>query len=139
VHDPDQDVRHLLAYHHPAAPAELLLEAFLTGPRQRTFLLTLPAFPRVGLGGLLNHADPEVRTLAAADVTLNEPPYAQLADLDPRVRRAAAANPLLPPDRIAALLDDPALAEAAAANTALTSEQLHDLLDRAGIPGPVAA
>lgn len=139
VHDLDQDVRHLLAYNHPDAPAELLLEAFLTGLRQRAFLLTLPAFPRVGLGGLLSHPDPEVRALAAADVTLDEPPYAQLADVDPRVRQAAAANPLLPPDWIADLLDDPSLAEAAAANPALTSEQLHDLLDRARIPGPATA
>lgn len=139
VHDPDQDVRHLLAYNHSAAPAGLLLEAFVAGPRHRAFLLTLSAFPRVGLDGLLEHADPEVRALAAADATLDEPPYAQLADVDSRVRKAAAANPRLSPDRIAALLDDPGLAEAAAANPALTAEQLHDLLDRAGIPGAAAA
>lgn len=134
AHDQDPDVRHLLAYNHPAAPAELLLEAFVAGPRQRAFLVALPAFPRVGLGDLLDHADPEVRTLAVADTTLNEPPYGQLADADSRVRRAAAANPLLSPQRITALLDDLDLAEAAAANPALTAEQMHRLLDLAAIP-----
>jgi hypothetical protein len=134
AHDPDPDVRHLLAYNHPDAPAELLLEAFAAGHRQRAFLLTLPAFPRVGLGGLLDHADPEVRALAAADTTLAEPPYSQLADTDSRVRQAAAANPLLSPQRITALLEDPELAEAAAANPALTVEQLHRLLDLAEVP-----
>jgi hypothetical protein len=138
AHDPDPDVRHLLAYNHPGAPAELLLEAFVAGPRQRSFLLTLPAFPRIGLGGLLDHPDPEVRALAATDTALAEPPYAQLADADARVRRAAAANPLLSAQRIVTLLNDPDLAEAAAANPALSTEQLHDLLDRTAIPGPAA-
>ncbi len=37
---PDPRVRHLLAYNHPLAPPELLLEAFIAGPRQRLYLLT---------------------------------------------------------------------------------------------------
>ena len=137
--DPNPHVRHLLAYHHAAASPELLLEAFIAGPRRRELLLTRPALPRTGLGDLLTHADPGVRALAAADTTLDEPPYAQLTDADQRVRRAAAANPLLPADWIATLLDDPDLAEAAAANPALTAEQLHQLLDRAAIPRLAAA
>ncbi|MEY9931294.1 hypothetical protein ABH926_005943 [Catenulispora sp. GP43] len=134
AHDPDPHVRHLLAYNHPAASAELLLEAFIAGPRQRKLLLTRPALPRTGLADLLTHADPGVRALAAADTTLDEPPYAQLTDPDHRVRCAAAANPLLPAEWIATLLDDPDLAEAAAANPALTAEQLHEVLDRAAMP-----
>jgi hypothetical protein len=65
---------------------------------------------------------------------LNEPPHEQLTDPDLRVRRAAAANPLLSAAWLATLLNDPDFAEAAAANPALTVEQLHGLLDRAAIP-----
>ena len=139
IQDPDPHVRHLMAYNHPAAPAELLLEAFIAGPRQRRFLLALPAFPRTGLAGLLEHADPEVRALAAADTTLDEPPYRLVTDSDPRVQRAAAGNPLLSADWIRTLLTDPDFAEATAANPALTADQLHDLLDRAAVPRATTA
>ncbi|MEV7026435.1 hypothetical protein [Kitasatospora sp. NPDC093558] len=132
--DPDDGVRHLLAYHHPLAPPETVLAAFLANPEQRDYLRTLPTLPRTGLQHLLSHEDPEVRALAAADPTLDRPPVDFLTDEDERVRRAAATNPLLPPDVLDALLTDPALAEAAAANPALTGEQLHGLLDRAGLP-----
>lgn len=135
AHDPDQQVRHLLAHNHPLAPPQLLLEAYLTGHRQRGRLLADPRMPRSGLGDLLDHGDPEVRALAAADMSLAEPPLAQLADPDPRVRNAAAANPLLPADTLTHLLTDPDRVEAAASNPLLTAEQLHDLLTRAGIPG----
>jgi hypothetical protein len=132
--DPDLHVRHLLAYNHPFAPPQLLLEAFIAGPRQRSYLLTDPRLPRTGLADLLDHADPEVRTLAAADTTLPQPPLAQLADPDPRVRDAAAANPLLPAGRLDALLSDPEHARAAARNPRLEPERLHDLLDQARVP-----
>ncbi|MFF8602216.1 hypothetical protein ACF065_13690 [Streptomyces sp. NPDC015232] len=140
--DPDPDVRHLLALHHPLAPAALLLDAFLATPRQRGHLLSLPRMPRTGLGHLLDHADPEVRALAAADPTLDRPPAHLLGDPDARVRRAAAANPLLPAQVRTGLLEDPAapeLAEGAAANPALAVEALHALLDRCGLPGSPAA
>ncbi|MET9145081.1 hypothetical protein [Streptomyces sp. NPDC004042] len=130
--DPDPDVRHLLACNHPAAPPELLLEAFLALPRQRAHLRTLPRLPRTGLRHLLGHADAEVRALAAGDPTLEEPPVRLLDDPDAAVRRAAAANPRLPGDLLARLLEDPATAEDAAANAALTDARLHALLDRAG-------
>lgn len=132
--DSDPHVRHLLAYNHPLAPAELLLEAFIAGSRQRPYLLKLPGMPRTGLVTLLHHEDPGVRALAAADVTLDEPPAVMLADRDVRVRQAAAANPLLPLELITELLDDADLAEAAAANPGLPEEHLHALLDRANIP-----
>ncbi|MCX2181456.1 hypothetical protein KV205_13080 [Streptomyces sp. SKN60] len=140
--DPDPDVRHLLAHHHPLAPAATLLAAFLATPRRRRHLLTLPRMPRTGLGHLLDHEDPEVRALAAADPTLDRPPVPQLGDPDARVRRAAAANPVLPGSLLSALLEDPAapeLAEGAAANPRLTAAELHALLDRCGLPGSPAA
>jgi hypothetical protein len=132
--DPDPHVRHLLAYNHPLAPPHLLLEAFIAGSRQRPFLRTHPRLPRTGLAGLLDHHDPEVRALAAADPTLPQPPIPQLADTDARVQAAAAANPLLPTDVLAELLSDTHLAQAAASNPVLSAAHLHDLLDRAGIP-----
>jgi hypothetical protein len=116
------------------APPRLLLDAFIAGRRQRPSLLAHRRLPRTGLAGLLNHEDPEVRALAAADSTLPHPPLAHLDDPDPRVRAAAAANRLLPPDLLARLLTEPDHAQAAASNASLSAEQQHDLLTRAGIP-----
>ena len=132
--DPDDDVRHLLAYNHPLAPSHLLLAAFIAGRRQRSYLLSHPRLPRTGLADLLDHQDPEVRALAAADTTLPQPPLAQLADPDTRVRAAAVANPLLPADLLIELLDNPEHAQAAASNPGLPAQRLHELLDRAGLP-----
>ncbi|MFF3765122.1 hypothetical protein ACFYYR_13690 [Streptomyces sp. NPDC001922] len=136
--DPDPQVRYLLAYNHPLAPAETVLDAFLATPRQRPYLLTLPQLPRTGLHHLLDHEDPDVRELAAADATLDRPPVHLIADADAKVRRAAAANPLLPLDLIATLLDRPETAEGAAANAGLSTERLHELLDRASLPRTAA-
>ncbi|MFJ4185057.1 hypothetical protein [Kitasatospora sp. NPDC089509] len=132
---PDPLVRHLLALNHPLAPPAIVLDAFVAVPRQRPYLLTLSRLPRTGLGHLLDHADPEVRALAAADHGLAEPPVRLLSDPDPLVRRAAAANPLLPVELVSSLLDDPELAEGAAANPVLPAERLHRLLDHGGVPG----
>lgn len=132
--DPDMDVRHLLACNHPLAPARTVLDAFIATPRQRPYLRTLPQLPRTGLEDLLDHEDPEVRALAAADTTLRQPPVRLLTDGDARVRLAAAANPLLPADLISALLQDPETAEGAAANPSLSAEHLHKLLDLCGLP-----
>ncbi|MFD8634749.1 hypothetical protein [Streptomyces sp. NPDC059533] len=132
--DPDPEVRHALACHHPLAPPALVLDSFLTHPPQRPHLMTLPNLPRTGLGHLLDHEDAEVRALAASDVTAAEPPLRLLADPEARVRRAAAASPLLPAELLASLLEDPATAEGAAANPNLPAARLHGLLDRLGVP-----
>lgn len=132
--DPDPQVRHLLAYNHPLAPPGALLDAFIATPRQRPYLLTLPHLPRTGLQHLLNHEDPDVRGLAVADPTLDQPPIHLLTDADADVRQAAAASPLLPPDLIEMLLDAPETAEGAAANPSLSTERLHELLDRTDLP-----
>lgn len=137
--DPDADVRHLLAYNHPLAPPPLLLDAFIATPTQRPYLLTLPRLPRTGLDHLLDHGDPDVRALAAADTTLGRPPAHLLADPDPGVRRAAAANPLLPLDLVTSLLEAPEHAEGAAANPRIPAERLHALLDQCGLDRSAAA
>ncbi|MFI0967902.1 hypothetical protein ACH4S8_42090 [Streptomyces sp. NPDC021080] len=132
--DPDAGVRHLLAFNHPLAPPAIVLEAFIATPGQRRYLLRLPRLPRTGLHHLLDHDDADVRALAAADTTLPQPPVHLLADPEPHVRRAAAANPLLPLDLISSLLDNPEVAEGAAANPRLPTEHLHELLNLCGLP-----
>ena len=132
--DPDREVRSLLAHTHPAAPRELMIEVFVAEPDHRALMLLRPQMPRTGLADLLEHPEPELRALAAADVTLPEPPVAQLDDGDERVRRAAASNPLLPDDVVERLLRNPQHAEGAAANPRLNAGTLHRLLDEAGIP-----
>ncbi|MFE5677611.1 hypothetical protein ACFQ7B_05960 [Streptomyces erythrochromogenes] len=132
--DPHEEVRHRLASWHPLAPAETVLAAFVARPRQRPHLLMQSRLPRTGLSHLLDHEDPEVRALAAADPTLGRAPAALLTDPDDRVRRAAAANPLFTGDAVEALLHDPATAEGAAANQALPPARLHALLDLADLP-----
>ncbi|MEV7216983.1 hypothetical protein AB0O31_28310 [Kitasatospora cineracea] len=133
--DDDREVRHLLALHHPAAPAGPLLETYLHHPRHRDRLRARPAFPRTGLPpGLARHPDPGVRELAAADPEFDGDPETLLADPHHLVRLAAAANPRLRPERVAALLADPELREGAAANPQLGEERLHALLD--GVLGP---
>ncbi|MGW6919262.1 hypothetical protein ACWGB8_36420 [Kitasatospora sp. NPDC054939] len=131
--DPDDEVRHRLASWHPLAPAETVLAAFVARPQQRPHLLTGPTLPRTGLAHLLDHPDPEVRALAAADPT-GQAPLQQLTDPDELVRRTAAANPLIRRDALDGLLQDPATAQGAAANPGLPAARLHALLDSAGLP-----
>ncbi|MFI9723828.1 hypothetical protein ACIHFE_29925 [Streptomyces sp. NPDC052396] len=136
--DPDADVRHVLACNHPLAPPTITLDAFITTPGQRPYLLTLPRLPRTGLHHLIDHGDPDLRALAASDTSLVQPPVHLLTDPEPRVRRAAAASPLLPLDLISSLLNDPGLARGAAANPNLPAERLHELLDLSGLPRAAA-
>ncbi|WP_405893975.1 hypothetical protein OG612_33780 [Streptomyces sp. NBC_01527] len=124
--DDDEEVRIRLACHHPLAPPHLLLDVFVTRPAHRPHLLVLPAFPRTGGSHLVDHPDPEVRALAAADPALPDPP---VEDPDASVRRSAAANPGLSPEALEALLADPSTAEGAAANPALPVPRMHALLD----------
>ncbi|MFF8589683.1 hypothetical protein [Streptomyces althioticus] len=132
--DDDEEVRILVACHHPLAPPQLLLDVFVTRPAHRPHLLTLPAFPRTGRAHLNSHPDADVRALAAADPTLPEPP---VKDPDESVRRAAAANPSLTPEALEALLADSRTAEGAAANPSLPAPHMHALLDHC-LNGPAA-
>ncbi|WP_223280879.1 hypothetical protein [Streptomyces antnestii] len=136
--DDDEEVRIRLACHHPLAPPHLLLDAFVTRPVHRPHLLTLPALPRTGWAHLIDHPDPEVRAMAAADPTVPDPP---LEDPHVSMRQAAAANPNLTPETLEALLADPATAEGAAANPALPIPRMHALLDHClnGTPTPPTA
>jgi hypothetical protein len=119
--DDDEEVRIRLACHHPLAPPHLLLDVFVTRPAHRPHLLDLPAFPRTGRAHLVDHPDPEVRALAAADPALPDP--------DAWVRQAAASNPSLSPEALETLLADPHTAEGAASNPSLPAPRMHALLD----------
>ncbi len=125
--DDDEEVRILLACHHPLAPPHLLRDVFVSRPAHRPHLLTLPAFPRTGWAHLIGHPDSDVRAMAAADPALAEVP---VEDPDESVRRAAAANPSLTPDALDALLAHSRTAEGAAANPSLPVPRMHALLDR---------
>ncbi|GLW74239.1 hypothetical protein Kpho02_65370 [Kitasatospora phosalacinea] len=128
--DEDEQVRDLLALHHPDAPPALLLDAYLRHPAHRERLRMRPAFPRAGLpAGLTRHVDREVRELAAGDPEFDGDLEALLADPERAVGLAAAANPRLGAERVAELLADPELREGAAANPQLGEERLHGLLD----------
>ncbi|MET9920052.1 hypothetical protein ABZZ04_23595 [Streptomyces sp. NPDC006435] len=136
--DDDEEVRIRLACHHPLAPSHLLLDVFVTRPAHRPHLLTLPAFPRTGTSHLIDHPDPQVRSLAAADPALPDPP---LEDPDEPVRRAAATNPNLTPQTLEVLLAAPRTAEGAAANPSLPVPRMHALLDHCldDVPTPPTA
>ncbi|MFI1187668.1 hypothetical protein [Streptomyces californicus] len=128
--DDDLGVRVLLAQNHPDAPAPLLLRSFLeyTGP-ERGHLTTRPNFPTDGLAVLADHADPEVRALAARAPDIEPTTVARLTeDPDPAVRAVAARHPRLPQPRLAELLDDEESAHHAAANTALPSDTIRRLV-----------
>ncbi|MEU9478935.1 hypothetical protein [Streptomyces sp. NPDC048191] len=132
--DDDLGVRVLLAQNHPDAPAALLLRSFLeyTGP-ERARLTTRPNFPRAGLAGYADHADPRVRALAARDPQTSPATVERLTgDADPEVRSASARHPNLPQDRLVELLADEELAHAAAANPALGTAMTARLLETRG-------
>ncbi|MFE6364840.1 hypothetical protein ACFVP3_33220 [Streptomyces sp. NPDC057806] len=124
--DDDEEVLIRLACHHPLAPPHLLLDVFVTRPAHRPHLLTLPALPRTHLTHLIEHPDPQVRALAAADPALPHPP---LQDCDPAVRQAAATNPALTPQILETLLTNPRTAQGAAANPSLPVARIHALLN----------
>jgi hypothetical protein len=131
--DPDLHVRAILALFHPAAPAALLLRVFREHPWcERHRLPDLPNFPTTGLAGLVDDPDPYVRRLAARDPDL-DPAVADRLTGDPEkvVRQAMAASPVLPTDRIVALLDDPDLGESAASNPALPTAVMRDRIEAA--------
>ncbi|MGN9809995.1 hypothetical protein ACTMSW_11640 [Micromonospora sp. BQ11] len=127
--DPDPSVRALLAHHHPTAPPELLLRVFRDGRCDRHRLLALPNFPTVTLARFADDRDPAVRRLVARDPQADPALVDRLTrDPDAEVRRAMAACPRLPVDRMVHLLDDAELAESAARNPALPVDVMHERL-----------
>jgi hypothetical protein len=133
--DADLGVRVLVCLHHPEAPGDALLRAYLEySGRDRSRLATHANFPITGLGHLADHADPQVRRLLTRDVEADPKLIDSLTrDPDRAVRQAAASCSRLPAHRIHELIHDPELGRYAAANPALTVDFMLQLLHEIGV------
>ncbi|MBG0825973.1 hypothetical protein HS048_35470 [Planomonospora sp. ID91781] len=124
--DDDRAVRLLLAEHHPAAPADLLLRVVLDGAGYSEGELTgRPCFPRTGLAGWADSPHPDRRRLVVLDPHTPVGVIERLShDQERGVRMAMARDPRLPVARLLALLQDRdrQVAFSAAANPALPVE-----------------
>ncbi|SDJ38869.1 translation initiation factor 2 [Streptomyces indicus] len=142
AHDEDEGVRLRLAHHHPAPPAELLLDCYLAHPgppHVRELLTEHSGFPRTGLAArFADAADPAARRLALLDPGLAPETADRLTrDTDEEVRAGAARHPRLPAGRLRELLDDSALCETAAANPALPPQVMRALPDLLALTDPL--
>jgi hypothetical protein len=133
--DADLGVRVLVCLHHPQAPGDALLRAYLEySGRDRSRLAAHANFPVTMLSHLADHADPLVRRLLTRDAEADPELIDRLTrDSDLVVRQAAASCPRLPAHRIHELLHDPELGRYAAANPALTVDAMLELLHKTGI------
>ncbi|MET7700086.1 hypothetical protein [Streptomyces sp. NPDC005485] len=135
AHDEDPAVRLLTCEYQPDAPPDALLRTALgwTG-YTRSILLERPQFPRKGLARYADDADPGLRVLVPLDPDAAPELIIRLShDESGWVRRTAAADPRLPPDRIEELLADPAAVDGAARNPALPVAVMRRLLDELGV------
>ncbi len=132
--DEDFAVRLLLAENHPRAPAELLLDLYLTGTHRAVDVLVRhPGFPVRGLAArFAGDEDPVRRRLALLDPDLSTQQLEGLSRAPGTVAQAAA-DPRFPLPSLRRLLADPATASAAAVNPALPVADMLGLLDRAGL------
>ncbi|MGW0131567.1 Mucin-2 [Streptomyces sp. NPDC003299] len=134
----DPVVENLLSIHHPDTPAEILMRVFarLGGTFSAWMAETHPRFPREGLAArYVDHPDGKYRRLAVRDPAAT-PALIERLSHDPEVwtRQAAAGDPRLPLHRLREALHVPELASSAGANPALPEEEMAAVLDRAGVP-----
>ncbi|WP_338675270.1 hypothetical protein V1460_21490 [Streptomyces sp. SCSIO 30461] len=132
--DNDFAVRLLLAENHPDAPADLLLDLYLTSSHRAVDLLVRhPNFPTHDLAARFAQAlDPVYRRLAFLDPGL-DPQALDALSRHPHTREQAAADPRLPLPRLRQMLADPDTSYAAAANPSLPAADMYRLLDDAGV------
>ncbi|GGP97515.1 Mucin-2 [Streptomyces roseolilacinus] len=134
----DPVVENLLSIHHPDTPEEVLMRVYarLGGTFSAWMAETHPRFPREGLAArYANHPDGNYRRLAVRDPAAT-PGLIERLSHDPEVwtRQAAAGDPRLPPRRLREVLHVPELASSAGANPALPQDEMAAVLDRAGVP-----
>ncbi len=134
----DPVVEALLGVHHPDAPEEVLMRVYsrLGGTFSAWMAETHPRFPREGLAArYADHPDGNYRRLAVRDPAAT-PALVERLSHDPAVwtRQAAAADPRLPLHRLREALYVPELASSAGANPALPENEMAAVLDRAGVP-----
>ncbi|MFG3001763.1 Mucin-2 [Streptomyces sp. NPDC048340] len=134
----DPVVENLLGIHHPDAPEEVLLRVYarLGGTFSAWMAETHPRFPSEGLAArYADHPDGNYRRLAVRDPAAT-PALIERLSHDPAVwtRQAAAGDPRLPLHRLREALHVPELASSAGANPALPEDDMAAVLDRAGVP-----
>ncbi|MGW0615713.1 hypothetical protein [Streptomyces sp. NPDC002788] len=139
AHVEDPVVENLLGIHHPDTPEEVLMRVFarLGGTFSAWMAETHPRFPREGLAArYADNPDGNYRRLAVRDPAATPAQIERLSH-DPEVwtRQAAAGDPRLPLQRLREALHVPELASSAGANPALPEDEMATVLDRAGVPG----
>jgi hypothetical protein len=134
----DPLVENLLSVHHPDTPEEVLMRVYarLGGTFSAWMAETHPRFPREGLAArYADHPDGNYRRLAVRDPAAT-PALIERLSHDPAVwtRQAAAGDPRLPLHRLRETLHIPELASSAGANPALPEDEMAAVLERAGVP-----
>ncbi|MFD4754349.1 Mucin-2 [Streptomyces sp. NPDC058426] len=134
----DPLVEDLLGMYHPDTPEEVLMRVYarLGGTFSAWIAETHPRFPREGLAALYaDHPDGNYRRLAVRDPAAT-PTLIERLSHDPAVwtRQAAASDPRLPFHRLREALHVLELASSAGANPALPEDEMAAVLDRAGVP-----
>ncbi|MFE1268051.1 Mucin-2 [Streptomyces sp. NPDC058758] len=134
----DPVLENLLGIYHPDTPEEVLMRVFarLGGTFSAWMAETHPRFPRQGLAArYADHPDGNYRRLAVRDPAAT-PELIERLSHDPAVwtRQAAAGDPRLPLRRLREALHDTELASSAGANPALPEDEMAAVLDRAGVP-----
>ncbi|MER5205069.1 Mucin-2 [Streptomyces sp. NPDC002825] len=133
----DPVLESLLGIYHPDTPEEVLMRVFarLGGTFSAWMAETHPRFPRVGLAArFADHPDGNYRRLAVRDPAAT-PELIERLSHDPAVwtRQAAAGDPRLPLHRLREALHVAELASSAGANPALPEDEMAAVLDRAGV------
>ncbi|MFE2941518.1 Mucin-2 [Streptomyces sp. NPDC059255] len=134
----DPLVEDLLGMHHPDTPEEVLMRVYarLAGTFSAWMAETHPRFPREGLAArYADHPDGNYRRLAVRDPAAT-PALIERLSHDPTLwtRQAATGDPRLPLRRLREALHVPGLAASAGANPALPEDEMATVLDRAGVP-----
>ncbi|CAO0835527.1 Mucin-2 OS=Streptomyces microflavus OX=1919 GN=Smic_32860 PE=4 SV=1 [Streptomyces microflavus] len=134
----DPVVENRLGIHHPDTPEEVLMRVYarLGGTFSAWMAETHPRFPREGLAArYADHPDGNYRRLAVRDPAAT-PTLIERLSHDPTVwtRQAAAGDPRLPLHRLREALHVPELASSAGANPALPEDEMAAVLNRAGVP-----
>ncbi|MGA5193193.1 Mucin-2 [Streptomyces exfoliatus] len=134
----DPVVDEFLGRWHPDTPEEVLMRVFARfgGTFSAWIAETHPRFPREGLAArYADHPDGNYRRLAVRDPAAT-PALIERLSHDPAVwtRQAATRDPRLPLDRLREALHIPELASSAGANPALPEDEMAAVMDRAGVP-----
>lgn len=133
----DFEVHRLLAICHPDTPVEVLMSVYakLGGTFSAWMATSHPNFPHEGLAHYADHPNPIYRHLVVRDPAATPDLIERLShDPDIWTRQSAARDPRLPLPRLIEALTEPELAYSAGANPALPPDEMAGVMDRAGVP-----